>query len=227
MRTRHVFDEQLSDLHEALFRIGTMVEGALSQAVGTLTAPDHEVAASVIDGDRVINAAVQKLHDQALILIATQSPMASDLRLISVVLSLLPELERMGDYAATICKVQKRIEGTPNYLPIQALPAPIPAILSEIAQRTVEILHRGLEALRARDKSFAERVVGLDDEIDHLYSRMFKATVELTSTNPELSAEAIHLLTLAHSLERIGDRVTNVAEQIVYLRTGEIVELNY
>jgi phosphate transport system protein len=227
MRTRQSFDEQLTELHEGLFRIGTMVELALNQAMTAVRTHDKDLAQTIIEGDLVINDAVQRLHHRALLLIATQQPMASDLRLISVVLSLLPELERMGDYAATICKVQQRIMLTPTYVPLEAMPEPFPAIISEIGRRTSEILHAGMEALRQRDHSFADRVVELDDEIDHLYARLFTATVNSAHSNPEMTAETIHMLTLAHNLERIGDRVTNVAEQIVYLITGEVVALNY
>lgn len=227
MRTRQSFDEQLNELHESLFRIGMMVENALNQALELLKAPDQESTQRVIEGDSAINAAVQALHNRALLLIATQQPIASDLRLISVVLNLLPELERMGDYAATICKVQRRIMQAANYVPLEAMPLPFPTLMSEIGRRTSEILHAGMEALRQRDHAFAQQVTTLDDEIDHLYARVFSETVKLAHTQPELTAEAVHLLTLAHNLERIGDRVTNVAEQIVYLITGEVVALNY
>ncbi|MBA3469180.1 MAG: phosphate signaling complex protein PhoU [Herpetosiphonaceae bacterium] len=227
MRTRQSFDEQLTELHEGLFRIGTMVEQALTQSLYAVKTYDQELAQTIIDGDLLINDEVQRLHNRALLLIATQQPMASDLRLISVVLSLLPELERMGDYAATIAKVQQRIMRAPTYVPLEAMPEPFPGLISEIGRRTSEILHAGMEALRQRDHSFADRVVQLDDEIDHLYARLFTATVDAANTNPEMTAETIHMLTLAHNLERIGDRVTNVAEQIVYLITGEVVALNY
>lgn len=227
MAVRHTFDEQLNELYEGLFRIGTMVEAALCKAISAVQTHDAATAEEVVKGDSVINIAVQQLHTKALLLIATQQPMASDLRLISVVLSLLPELERMGDYAATIGKVQGRMMAVVHYTPVDAMPMPIPTIINEIGQRTIEILHAGMQALHQRDHSFAERVVQQDDAIDHLYAELFKETVRLSATHPHLTAEAVHLLTLAHNLERVGDRVTNVAEQIVYLTTGELVALNY
>ncbi len=143
MRTRQSFDEQLTELHEGLFRIGTMVEQALTQSLYAVKTYDQELAQTIIDGDLLINDEVQRLHNRALLLIATQQPMASDLRLISVVLSLLPELERMGDYAATIAKVQQRIMRAPTYVPLDAMPEPFPGLISEIGRRTSEILHAG------------------------------------------------------------------------------------
>jgi phosphate transport system protein len=227
MQTRLAFDARLTELYERMFRIGTMVEAALSKAIKAVMEHDGESAREVVEGDSAINLAVQQLHNEALLLIATQQPMARDLRLISVVISLLPELERMGDYAATISKVQRRMMAVPNHTPLAAMPQQVSSLVSEIGRRTIEILHAGLEAINQRDHSFADRVAALDDEIDHLYAELFNVTVKLSATNPELTAEAVHLLTLAHNLERVGDRVTNVAEQIVYLMTGEVVALNY
>lgn len=227
MRNRQTFDQQLSALYEGLFRIGTMVEAALTQSLEVIQHGDAEQAIRIIKGDAAINNAVHHLHEQALHLIATQQPMARDLRLISVVMSLLPELERIGDHAATICKLQRRMVAEPNYVPLPAMPDEVATTVLTMGRRTIEILHAGLEALRQRDGTFATRVVAMDDEIDHLYAQMFHTTINLARTKPDLTDEAVHLLTLAHNLERIGDRVTNLAEQIVFLMTGEIVELNH
>ncbi len=227
MRTRQAFDGQLDELHESLFRIGTMVEAALGAAIEALQNHNDELALQVIKSDESINQAVNDLHDYIIHLIATQQPAARDLRRVSVALNLLPELERMGDHAATICKLQRRMAARPAYVPVEGLPEELRSVITEMSRRTFEILHAGLEALRARDRTFAERVVVMDDAIDHLYSQMFSATIHLVQHQPDLADEAVHLLTLTHNLERIGDRVTNVAEQIVYLTTGELVELNY
>jgi phosphate transport system protein len=227
MQTRLAFDARLTELYERMFRIGTMVEAALSKAIKAVMEHDGAAAKEVVEGDSAINLEVQQLHNEALLLIATQQPMARDLRLISVVISLLPELERMGDYAATISKVQRRMMAVPNHTPLAAMPQQVSSLVSDIGRRTIEIMHAGLEAINLRDHSFADRVAAQDDEIDHLYAELFDVTVKLSATNPELTAEAVHLLTLAHNLERVGDRVTNVAEQIVYLMTGEVVALNY
>ncbi|HEY1014794.1 MAG TPA: phosphate signaling complex protein PhoU [Herpetosiphonaceae bacterium] len=227
MGTRQTFEHQLDELYEGLFRIGTMVEGALGHALAVIDSQNDEQAQEVVAGDSLINRAVYDLHDQALLVIATQQPMARDLRLISVVISMLPELERMADHAATICKLQRRMMHESHYLPLEAIEGPFPSLIREMGLRTAEILHAGLDAIRQRDRGFADRVVKMDDVIDNLYSRVFRATVELARTHPDLTDEAIHLLTLAHNLERIGDRVTNLAEQIVFLLTGEVVELNY
>ena len=227
MRVRQSFEAHLDELHDNLFRIGTMVEAALATALEALRNEDQGMAEQTISNDEAINEAVYRVHQQALQLIATQQPMAGDLRTISVVINLLPELERMGDHAASIAKLQLRISQEPSYVPLQGLPEHYIAALFQMADRTLEIVHYGLEALRTRDRSFAERVVAMDDQIDHLYGQLFRDTITLARTQPEIADEVVHLLTLAHSLERIGDRVTNVAEQIVFLLTGQVIELNY
>ena len=227
MRNRQHFDLELIALQDELLRIGTMVEAALTQAMQAVATHDCDLAAAVVQNDASINLAVNKLHSHSLEVIARQQPLAGDLRTISVVLSLLPELERMGDHAATICKLQRRMMADPGFAPLEALPESFRTPLVEMGERTLNILHCGLDALRQRERVFAEKVVQMDDEIDHLYAKVFRESIEMARANPQLADEAIHLLTLAHNLERIGDRVTNIAEQIVFLTTGEIVELNY
>lgn len=227
LRNRQHFDDELIRLHDELIRIGTMVESALSHALRAVRDYDGELAERVVSGDAEINQAVQQLHARAIGLIARQQPMASDLRTISVTISLLPELERMGDHAATICKLQRRMMDMPGYVPLDGLPDSFRLAILEMGQRAIEILHAGVEALRSRDRTFASKVVAMDDAIDHLYAQIFRETIDLARARPDLADEAIHLLNLAHNLERIGDRVTNVAEQIIFLLTGNVVELNY
>jgi phosphate transport system protein len=206
--------------------LGSRVEDALALALRAVITNDLDLMQRVIHDDKSINAVVQALHERCLTMIARQQPMAGDLREISVVLSLLPELERMADHAASCCKIMRRLNAEPGFLPLSAMRGCFPQAIPEMGQRVLRLLHNGLDALARRDAAYAEQLCQDDDEIDHIYRRLFRETIDLARTQPEYGDEAIHLLTLAHHLERIGDRVTNLAEQVIFLLRGEIVELN-
>jgi phosphate transport system protein len=223
---RQFFQDQLTRLMSDTLALGSRVEEAVAQAMHAVINNDITMMQRVVGDDREINAIVQALHDRCLTMIARQQPMAGDLREISVVLSLLPELERMADHAATCCKIGLRMNNEPGFLPLQVMVGNFPKLISEMGERVQRLLHNGLDALARRDASYAEQLCHDDDEIDHLYRRLFRETIEVARTQPEHSDEAIHLLTMAHNLERIGDRVTNLAEQVIFLLRGEVVELN-
>ncbi len=152
--------------------------------------------------------------------------MAGDLRAISVVLSLLPELERMADHAATCCKIGLRMNNEPGFLPLGVMVGSFPKLIPEMGERVSRLLHNGLDALARRDATYAEQLCNEDHAIDDVYKQLFRETIEVARSRPEYSDEAIHLLTLAHNLERIGDRVTNMAEQENNLLRGEVVQLS-
>jgi phosphate transport system protein len=223
---RQFFQEQLDRLMGDTLALGSRVEAALDQALRAVTANDLGLMHEVVANDRHINMATQALHERCLTLIARQQPMAGDLREISVVLSLLPELERMGDHAATCCKIALRMNNEPGFVPLAQMIGGFPACVGEMGRRVLTLLHDGLDALARRDAAYAEQISREDDAIDALYKRLFRETIEVSRTQPEYSDEAIHLLTLAHNLERIGDRVTNLAEQVIFLLRGQVVELN-
>ncbi len=223
---RQFFQEQLDRLMADTLALGSRVETALMQAMRAVTTNDLELMEQVISNDRAINAVVQELHKRCITLIARQQPMAGDLREISVVLSLLPEMERMADHAATCCKIARRMNMEPGFVPLPEMVGSFPVTIPEMGERVQRLLKQGLDALARRDASYAEQLSREDDEIDHLYKRLFHETIEVARTQPRYCDAAIHLLTLAHNLERIGDRVTNLAEQVIFLRRGEVVELN-
>lgn len=224
--SRQFFREQLNQLMDDTLALGSRVEDVIAQAMRAITVNDLDLMSRLITDDKLINSAAQALHQRCLTLIARQQPMAGDLREISVVLSLLPELERMADHAATCCKIGRRMNAEPGFLPLQAMPGSFPQSIPEMGERVLQLLHKGLDALARRDADYAEQLCRDDDEIDRIYRMLFRETIEVARTHPDYSDEAIHLLTMAHNLERIGDRVTNLAEQVVFLRRGEIVELN-
>ncbi|PLS79768.1 MAG: phosphate transport system regulatory protein PhoU [Chloroflexi bacterium] len=223
---RQSFQIQLDALTQDTLALGYAVANALHQALKTLTTNDTDQMRAVIENDRNINATVAALRSRCLTMIARQQPMASDLREISVMLSLLPELERMADHAATICKIGQRILASPEAVPLQQMSGGIGPALTEMGSRTLVLLQHGLDAFARRDAAFAEQLCEEDHAIDRLYKELFAETIAISRTAPHQSSQVIHLLTLAHNIERIGDRVTNLAEQIIFLLRGEVVELN-
>lgn len=223
---RQHFQIQLDELMGDTLALGQAVTEAVAQALEAVLHHDIERMTAVITNDQYINAGVEALHRRCLTVIACQQPMAGDLRAISVVLSLLPEFERMADHAATCCKIGQRMLASPYFLPLAELDGEFVRIIPEMGARVVQLLQHGLDALQRRDAAYAEQICREDDAIDHLYKRLFTETITTVQRQPECSDEAIHLLTLAHNLERIGDRVTNLAEQVIFLLRGEVVELN-
>ncbi len=224
--SRQFFQEQLDQLMADTLALGSRVEDTLDQAMQAVMSNDLGLMEQIVANDRQINEMTQALHERCLTIIARQQPMASDLREISVVLSLLPELERMADHAATCCKIVLRMNREPRFVPLAQMIGTFPASVEEMGQRVLKLLHGGLDALARRDAAFAEQLCDEDHAIDAIYKRLFRETIQVSRTQPEYSDEAIHLLTLAHNLERIGDRVTNLAEQVIFLLRGQVVELN-
>jgi phosphate transport system protein len=223
---RQYFQEQLDQLMRDTLVLGDKVVDALVRALAALQTNNVEQMSAVIDNDQQINAVVEELHHRCLTMIARQQPMARDLREISVVLSLLPELERIADHAASCCKIMRRMQTMPGFVPLGSMIGSFPTLLSEMGNLTLQLLQHGLDALARRDAAYAEQLCQEDDAIDHLYKALFAETIAVARSQPDYSDEAIHLLTLAHNLERIGDRVTNLAEQVIFLLRGEVVELN-
>jgi phosphate transport system protein len=224
--SRTHFQNELERLMQALLRLGAMVADALRRALDALLSSNTGELARVVTHDRVINAAVVALHERCRVLIIREQPVAGDLREIAVVWALLPEFERMADHAATICKVGLRIAAQPGNVPVAQMVGSYPATLAEMGSRVLGMLTRGLDALVHRNAAAALQLAQDDDAVDQLYRHLFEETVALPRTQPAYCDEAIHLLMLAHNLERIGDRVTNVAEQVIYLLRGEVVALN-
>jgi phosphate transport system protein len=200
--------------------MATQVESQIDLAITALRERDRDKADEVRRNDKQVNELFRQLRENTFTVIATQAPVARDLRALMGVQYISTELERMGDYAVRIA----RMTGTLASLPAAPLRAEF-GLMGELAIRQV---HDIVDALIEQDEADAREIAAKDDEIDRLYHRVFDELVaELGSTEPDtdLALRAITLLLVAHNLERIGDRVTNVAEDIVFLEKGEVVEL--
>jgi len=217
---RLTFERELASLREALVRMGTLVESQIEAALDALRRRDGAAAERVRTQDQYLNELFRQMREQVFMVISTQQPVARDLRYLMGLQYIATELERMGDYAVRIA----RMTGTLVALPDRPLRAEF-GLMGELA---IQQVHDILEALIDQNEPRAREVAGRDNEIDRLYHRVFEDLVkEMGDGNMDSDGalRAVTLLLVAHNLERIADRVTNVAEDIVFLDTGQVVEL--
>jgi len=215
---RSTLDRELSEINDDLLRMHKLVDQAIVRSVDSLTRRDVATAQQVIDQDIQVNDLRYKIEEDCLALIATQQPAASDLRSIIAAMHMVVEMERMADHATGIAKTVIRMGEEPLLKPLVDIPR-----MAELAR---EMLRQSLAAYAARDAAKARAVADLDDQMDGLYKSVFSELVEIMSRTPDSAARATYLLWCAHNLERIGDRVTNIAERVVFITTGDLRELN-
>ena len=215
---RETFDEQIGELQRDLLALGDLVDKAIERSIQALATRDLELAQQIIDEDVLINQAQSDLEERCLVLIATQQPLASDLRIIVAVLNIAIELERMGDYAKGIAKITLMIGDQPPLKPLIDIP--------RMAEKGRQLLRQQLEAFIRRDPDSARRLGTEDDEVDALYDQVYRELVFFMMQDPKTITRATHLLWVAHNLERIADRTTNIGERVVFLVTGRVEELN-
>ncbi len=214
---RDVFDQELLLVKESVVRMGVLVEGAIDSAVAALAAHDAEGAAAVVSGDTAINEAQAELTDLIVTTIATQSPVATDLRFLIALAHIAYELERVGDHAAGVAK---------RVAKVGPMASSVDTSLVTIGELTSSMLHGVLRSLVDLDAKEARNMAARDDEIDRLYHAYFQRALERMRTDPAWVDTGAHLLFAAKDLERIGDRATNIAEEVVLLSTGEVEDLN-
>ena len=215
---RELFDQQLQELQEDVLALGSMVEEALSKSVETLKQKDLLAARRIIAGDREINAKRFEIEDAALTLIATQQPMARDMRLLAAVLEIITELERIGDYAKGIARINLMIGEQPFIKPLIDLPL--------MAAKARAMLQDALDAFIKRDLEMAHAIPARDQEVDELYNQVYRELLSYIMEDPSTIEQANLLLWVAHNLERTADRTINLCERIAYMITGEMREFN-
>jgi phosphate transport system protein len=217
--TRETFDRELHRLQDEVVILGSLVEKAIIQSVEVLKRRDLEGARRLIAEDRrVINEKRFAIESEALTLIATQQPMAGDLRVIAAVLEIAHELERMGDYAKGIAKINLMMGDEPLLKPLIDVPL--------MAEKARSMLHQALEAFVRRDVDLARAIPKQDDEVDALYNQVYRDLLALMMQNPRDIDRATYLLWVAHNLERTADRVANICERVIFMVTGEMMEMD-
>lgn len=215
---RQNFDQQLRKLQDDVLALGSMVESAIIDSVNVLKKRDMDGSHEVIEADDGINKRRFAIEHDTLTLIATQQPMAGDMRTLAAVLEIITELERIGDYAKGIANISLTIGSEPLIKPLVDIP--------RMAEKARDMLRRSLHAFVHRDIALARAIPAEDDEVDDLYNQVYRELIALIISDPHNIDQATHLLWVAHNLERTADRVLNICERVVFTVTGEMAELN-
>ena len=213
---RSDFDRHLRLLEDDILMLGSMVEKAIASSLDALQRRDFDAAQEVIDGDDHVDNKRFEIEDKCVNLIATQQPLATDLRVIITLLHITQELERMGDYAEGVAKIGIRMGDEPPLKPLIDIP--------RMADKSASMLRRSLDALVNRDVVAAQVVLNDDDEVDALYEQVYRELLTYMIEDPHTIRRATYLIWVAHDLERIADRATNIAERVIFLVTGRLPE---
>jgi phosphate transport system protein len=215
---REKFEHDLHRLKDEILALGAMAERAVAESVQALKRHDVEHARRIMDGDRAINERRYAIENETLTLIATQQPMAGDLRTLAAILEIATELERMADYAKGIANIALRI-GTEGFVkPLVDIP--------RMADKACDMLHRALEAFMKQDVDAARAIPREDEEVDALYDQIYRELITYIMADPKVIDQATRLTWVAHNLERVADRVGNICERVVFSITGHGEELD-
>ncbi len=218
MTTRNTLDREIRLVQDETMLLGNLVEQAVLNSVETLKSRDAAAAKAIIRNDAAINDKRFAIENRILLLFATHSPMARDLRLLAAELELITELERIGDYAKGIAKVAVELADQETRIPIQEI--------SDMADLAVSMLHRALEAFITEDLETARKIPIDDDQVDELYKRIYHEIIQSMVADPGSIDRANQIVRVIHNLERTADRATNICERIIFIATGEMLELD-
>jgi phosphate transport system protein len=215
---REAFDKQTKQLEEQVLVLGSMVAEAVRNSVEALKLRDHESSKRIIANDQNINERRYAIEQNCLTLIATQQPMARDLRTLAAILEIITELERIGDYAKGIARINIMMGNQPLVKPLVDIPR-----MTEIG---LDMLDRALKAFVERDAKTARLIPNDDDRVDELYNQVYRELLTYMIADPSTIDRGNYLIWVAHNLERLADRVTNICERIVFVVTGEMMEFD-
>ena len=217
MEMRTAFHKRLREIQDDILVMGSMVSKAMLRSIEALKQRDMELAHQIIADDRKINNKRFEIEEKCIELIATQQPMASDLRIIVAILNITTEIERIGDYAAGIARIVVMIGDQPPLKPLIDIP--------RMADQTVDMLRRSLDAFINRDAEAAKKIAVEDDLVDNLYDQVYRELLTFMAEDPKTITRATRLMWTAHNLERAADRVTNICERVVFIVTGKMEEI--
>ena len=215
---REDFDLQLNQLQQEVETLAQIVGKSINRAVDALKRRDIVASQEVVDDDDYIDQKRFEIEDRCVDMIATQQPMAGDLRAIISLLHIVVELERMGDYAEGIAKISLSMGDAPPLKPLIDIP--------RMAEKATTMLEDSIDSLLTRDMEKANAVCQADDEVDNLYDQVYRELLTFMIGDPDTIQRATYLLWVAHDLERIADRATNIAERVIFLVSGKLVEIN-
>ncbi len=217
MEIRTEFHKRLRQIQDEILVMGSMVSKAILRSIDALKNRDLELARQIIAEDKKINQKRFEIEESCVELIATQQPMAGDLRTIIAVLNIVTELERIGDHAEGIARIAIMIGDEPPLKPLIDIP--------RMAEQAVDMLHLSLDAFINHDAEAARKISAEDDTIDQLYDQVFRELLTFMLEDPRTITRATRLIWVAHNLERSADRVTNICERVVFIVTGKMEEI--
>jgi len=214
---RKTFESEIQQLKDDILLLGSMVEQAILGSVEALKRRDIKASERIFEEDKQVNNKRFEIENKLMILIATQQPMAHDLRLLASSMEIISELERMGDYAKGIANINIRMGDLPLLKPLIDIP--------RMAQIGADMLHRSLTAFVNEDVETAKTIPIQDDEVDALYNQVYHELMMFIIQDPKSIERANWLLWVGHNLERVADRVTNICERTIFIATGEMTEI--
>jgi phosphate transport system protein len=217
MEIRTDFHKKLREIQDEVLVMGSMVGKAITSSVTALKERDLDQAHQIISDDLKVNQKRFEIEERCIELIATQQPMASDLRSIIAILNITTEIERIGDYAVGIARIVILIGDEPPLKPLIDVP--------RMADQTVDMLRRSLDAFINRDAEAVKKIAVEDDLVDNLYDQVFRELLVFMAEDPRTITRATRLIWVAHNLERAADRVTNICERVVFMVTGKMEEI--
>ena len=215
---RETLDRQINELFDEVLVMGSMVEEAIIDSVESLKKRDIESARRIYYGDQLINEKRYEIENRCLTTIATQQPMATDLRIMAAIMEIITELERIGDYGKGIARINMLMSDEPLVKPLIDIP--------RMAELGLNMLKRALDAFVNQDAEAARNIPKEDDIVDALYNQVYRELLTYMIADPGTIDRSNYLIWVAHNLERMSDRVTNICERIVFVVTGDILELD-
>ncbi|MBV9359701.1 MAG: phosphate signaling complex protein PhoU [Chloroflexi bacterium] len=218
LHARSAFQRDIERIQDEVLILGSMVAKATLRSVEALRARDVGEARAIDAEDVLVNRKRYQIEEEVIRLIATQQPMAGDLRRLTAMLLIATDLERIGDYAAGIARICVAIADEPLIKPLIDVP--------RMAERATSMLRRSLDAFVARDVEASETIAREDGEVDALYQQVYRELLMLMLVNPRVIDQATHLLWVAHNLERVADRVQNICERTIFVATGRMQEFS-
>lgn len=214
---RATFEAELKYLKDELLLLGNLVEQQIRGAVDSFKNRDANASREIVDADNRVNEKRYMIEEQVLITIATQQPMARDLRLLASILEIAGELERIGDYAKGIATINIRMGNEELLTPLIKIPI--------MAEKCAGMLHRAINAFINEDVDEAQLIPLEDDEVDRLYNEVYDTMMKFIVKDENAIQRANWILWVAHNLERVADRVTNICERTIFTVTGELKEI--
>lgn len=215
---REAYHKALKEVQDNVLKMSVLVSVAISKSIVALKERDIPTSKKVVKADAKINRLRFKIEEQCLLLIATQQPMATDLRILAAIINIITDLERIGDHAEGIANISVSIGDKPLVKPLIDMP--------KMAAQAASMLERCMKAFIERDIETARAICDEDDVVDELYDHIYNELVLIMVSDPKVIKDATYLIWAAHNIERMADRVTNIAERVVFMVTGKMEEMN-